>query len=133
MGISTPVLSYPLMSDTTGTGPTPDEPKLTTNLPPAGAPWYPDILAFAITFDGYEAFGDQLGDVAHANWARFRGDGRLPQSLTELRATLFFLHRFIRWNEDTGGGPSDDEMRFGHALIEAIRAQLVDGIDAGAP
>ena len=35
---------------------------------------------------------------------------------------------WIRWNEDFGsGGPSDEEMRFAHALVEAIRLHGSDG------
>lgn len=102
-------------------------------IPHPGAPWYPDILDFAVSFDGYDVYGERLGKVAHSNWERFRSDGALPSSMTELRATLFFLHRFIRWNEEFSDGPSDDEMRFAHALVEAIRSQWADIADtAGA-
>jgi hypothetical protein len=94
-------------------------------IPPPGSDWYPDLLAFALTFDGYSAYGEDLGDMFHRNWRGFIENGELPESLTELRATLFFLQRFIRWNEDSRpGGPSDQEMRFAHAMVEAIRKHV---------
>lgn len=94
-------------------------------IPPPGSPWYWELLRFSLTFDGYAAYGDRLADVFHANWKKFNETGDLPSDLAELRATLFFLQRYIRWNEESRPeGPTASEMDFAHGFVEAIRAHV---------
>jgi len=92
-------------------------------MPPAGADWGA-IQRFALTFDGYEAFGDECGNLANA-----RQEGRLPvegQTLSVLRGCLFFEQR--RWRH-FGEQPEGDNLRYMQALLDAIRSRVQQAED----
>jgi len=81
----------------------------TSDIPADDAPWAA-VAQFALTFDGYRAFGDSCGDIANQRCAR---------TLTELRATLFYEQR--RWRhfqED----PDGDELGYLRSLVARIRS-----------
>jgi hypothetical protein len=88
--------------------------------PQVDAPWSPDIVQYALTFDGIRAFGDlgPLGDYANQCRERWATDSTLPDSIGELRACLFFEQR--RFNH-FGYEPQDDDDRYVRSLLAAIR------------
>ena len=85
------------------------------DVPAVDASW-PEIEAFALTFDGYEAIGsfDALADLAE------RGD---PKTLGECRACLFWEQRSYRW-AGYGGAP---KLSYAQALVRRIREFLGEG------
>ena len=89
------------------------------HVPSHGAPWYPTIVDFALTFDGYEWIGQGLPDFAKGKFARWNRDGSLPRELGDLRACLFWAQRWVRhsYTEE----PSAEDLAYAHDLIEAIR------------
>ena len=90
------------------------------HVPGPGAPWYPTIVDFALTFYGYDLMGaDHLADFARLRFARWKRDGSLPSDLSELRACLFWEQRWVRhsFTEE----PTDEDLAYAHELIEAIR------------
>jgi hypothetical protein len=89
-------------------------------IPAPGAPWFPDINEFALTFDAYQALGgfDAVGDLANRVADDWHQTGRLPEDLVELRSCLFFEQR--RYHH-FGHGPSEEDMPYLWALLEAIR------------
>ena len=103
-------------------------PLTSDGIPEADAPWYPDVAEFALSFDGYEALGtfDRVADLYSRVRKTWDESGALPPDLIELRTTLFFLQRSLRWNDnpfDTrSNGMSDRDFVFSHSLIEAIRS-----------
>ena len=87
-------------------------------IPPADAGWKA-FEAFALSLNGYDAIGRGLGDLADAH-ARA---GTVPESLTELRACLFFEQR--RWRQfdvPPQGRPMEHILR----LLEAIRTAVAN-------
>jgi hypothetical protein len=91
------------------------------HIPPRDAPWHPTISEFALTFDGYEAMGNRLFKYAERWYERWRKDGSLPRDLLHLRSCLFMKQREVRWAEYTPAGPTDEDIAYAHALIDAIR------------
>lgn len=94
-------------------------------VPAADAPWYPDIVEFAVTFNGYEALGGTgpIGSLANSVVSEWRSSGRLPDNLVELRSCLFFEQRRYR---HFGEDPDEADMPYMRALIEGIRAHTLD-------
>ena len=95
------------------------------DIPVADAEYH-EITSFALTFDGYEAWGSFRGCAEVANsWADAYARGQeLPDSLTELRTCLFFEQRRFR---DSRYGPSDQAMAYIRALVETIRHKVRAG------
>lgn len=89
------------------------------SIPGPNALWMPDIARFALAFDGYQALGDRIGDLANAAKNEWSENGVLPQGLIELRSCLFFEQRRYR---HFGSDPDEADMPYIHALVEAIRA-----------
>lgn len=85
-------------------------------VPPAGAPWEA-IEAFALTFDGYAAFGNTLGPLAEQH----RKAGTVPTDLDELRACLFLEQRSWR---HVGSVPDRAGLAHVERLLEGIRRAL---------
>lgn len=85
---------------------------------------------FAHSFDGYQwakSAGKDIGDVANGCQRYFRENGRLPDcSMSELRTSLFFLHRAHR-HGGTDVEDYPDEVKYNDALLEAIRDKLEAG------
>lgn len=86
------------------------------HVPRPGARW-PEIAEFALTFDGYKAFGAQLGALAEQH---FKAQ-TLPETLDELRGVLFLHQRSWR---HVGGSPDLRALAYFHRILEAIRAHL---------
>lgn len=105
--------------------------RLTAGTVPApDAPWA-DIIPFALSFDGYAAFGGfaSLADVAseaHDEWFR---NGSLPADLVTLRSCLFFEQRRQRHLDQAPGSfpPEGEWFDYVRALVEAIRRAIECG------
>lgn len=70
-----------------------------------------DLIHFAHTFNGYEAFGGFEACAAIA-------EARDHSSLAHLRACLFFEARSWRHSDDD---PGPEEMAYWHELVRKIR------------
>jgi hypothetical protein len=70
-----------------------------------------DLIHFAHTFNGYEAFGGFEACAAIA-------EARDHSSLAHLRACLFFEARSLRHSDDD---PGPEEMAYWHELVRKIR------------
>jgi len=95
------------------------------DVPVAGAECR-EIFSFALTFDGYEAWGSpgKCGEIAN-RWAQvYVQRQELPASLSELRTCLFFEQR--RWHH-FGYGPDDEALKYIRALVEEIRRKVRAG------
>src|SRR3989442_12101540 len=70
-------------------------------VPESDAAWYPTIVDFALSFDGYEAMGsfNRLSKYARRWFQRWKDDGSLPRDLIHLRSCLFMVQRAVRWAE----------------------------------
>ena len=92
------------------------------HLPAGDAPEL-ELQEFALTFDGYRELGSsaRLARLANPANERWRQTGELPQTLTDLRACLFFEQR--RWHH-YGEGFDEETMRYVRALIVRIREEL---------
>ena len=78
-----------------------------------------------MTFDGYAAFGDGLAHLFEESFESYLRTGDLPASVDELRGTLFYLQRMVRWNEGFGtDGPTHDQLAFAHAVVEELRRHV---------
>lgn len=100
-------------------------------VPSTDAPWYPTIVKFALTWNGYDRYGplSELGlDANHARmmWEYVR---EVPGDLASLRSFLFFEQRRWRHLETE---PVDDNRAYIDALLTRIRA-LTGGWVAGPP
>ncbi len=93
------------------------------SIPGPNAPWMPDIAEFALTFDGYLALGDRVGDLANGTEHEWSENRSLPDDLVELRSCLFFEQRRYR---HFGWDPDEEAMVYIRALVEAIRALVVE-------
>ena len=87
-----------------------------TDVPTSGE--WAEIENLALSFNGYDHWGDQCG--AHANevlkiWA---ASNELPANLSDLRASLFYEQR--RWRH-FGEEPAPDAKRYINALLGKIR------------
>ena len=108
-----------------------------TQVPSPFEPWE-SINEFALSYNGYERYGVQrgdiqgpnsLGDFANATEETWLLNGSLPASIHELRCVLFFEQRRSRHLGDFDPWEGWDNPRSGaeqwksyiRALIEAIR------------
>ncbi len=96
------------------------------SIPDPDAPWAPDIVVFALAFDGYQALGgfDVLAELANATHEAWQTSGELPESLIELRSCLFFEQRRFR---HFGEKPDEVTMSYIRALLEPIRTHAGAG------
>jgi len=96
------------------------------HLPPPNAEFWGAISGFALSFDGYGHWGsfDKCAEIANKAAENYRKRGKLPQSLTDLRTCLFFEQR--RWHH-TGETPEGEDLRYIHAIVEAIREKIAAG------
>lgn len=86
-------------------------------MPPANA-GEGALSEFALSFDGYAAFGVQpVLDMNAAASRRYAKTGRLPHNLAVLRGCLFSEQRAARFTDSGFGGD------YVTALLEAIRRQ----------
>lgn len=86
-----------------------------TDVPEVDADWS-EIIAFALTYDGYQFWGDFKKCAEIANQAKkvYTEEGRLPNTLTELRTCQFFEQQ--RWCY-FGRIPDEKSMVYINALI----------------
>jgi hypothetical protein len=94
------------------------------DIPAPNADYYPVVSEFALTFNGYVHYPDTCGDIANRALERYDDCGAVPDSLSELRACLFYEQR--RWrhfDED----PDPEALEYIHALVEAIRTKVAAG------
>lgn len=83
----------------------------------------PTIMAFALTYNGYDRFDGSLGEfanIARQWWGRL---GQTPWDVDSLRAALFYEQRRHR---HLGGTPSASDVQYLRALIASIRAKAGD-------
>ncbi|MBI4410188.1 MAG: hypothetical protein HY561_10800 [Gemmatimonadetes bacterium] len=94
------------------------------DLPAPDADWH-EHAAFAHSFFAYEHWGSFGAAAVLANRAakRFREEGVLPSTLSELRTCLFFEHRRAVHQ----GGPSEEARVYARALLEAIHSRVRTG------
>ena len=92
------------------------------DLPRANARWRPEIIFFALSYNGYRH--KNCAKLANATKKAFGKEKQIPKSLTlnQLRTCLFFEQR--RWRH-YGVYPDDKNMVYIHSLIEAIRGKVV--------
>jgi hypothetical protein len=93
-------------------------------IPRPDAPWLPDLVQYALTFDGVGAFGGlgPLGDYANECRKRWAADGALPEHVAELRACLFFEQRRF---QHFGCEPRNADDHYVRALLESIRQKAL--------
>lgn len=93
------------------------------DVPGPKATWW-EINQFALTFDGYSHWGsfDACAELANAAAQDFAERGLLPDSLTELRACLFFEQR--RWRH-FDEHPDEKAMRYLRGIVAAIREKVL--------
>ena len=107
-----------------------------SDLPLFTNKWDQPLMKFAMSFDGYcfmeSPTTQRLGSFANQAMRTYEKENSLPQSLSELRACLFFEGR--RWHHlgsATGAYEAFDKdgraMRYIHALLEAIARKIRDG------
>jgi hypothetical protein len=95
---------------------------LTLEMVPApGAEYYPEVIEFALTFNGYSYYPKNLAEIAIQSEQVFRNSGKLPRTLNRLRACLFFQQRF--WRND-GGDPDEQSIAFINAILACIRSKI---------
>jgi hypothetical protein len=92
------------------------------NIPAPEAGWEAHA-DFAHSFFGYDQMGGALTALASAASTRYRQEGALPATLTELRACLFFEHR----RAVHFGAPTDKMRVYAKALLAAIREKVEQG------
>ncbi|MGI8979317.1 MAG: hypothetical protein ACR2FY_08835 [Pirellulaceae bacterium] len=85
-------------------------------IPNADADWE-SIEEFALTFDGYRAWGsfDKCAEIANSNQRN---------TLTEMRTCLFFEQR--RWRH-FGDEPDDESLASIRELVVGIRLRIANG------
>jgi hypothetical protein len=104
--------------------PIPNEALTRALVPDPDAPWSV-IVHFASTLDGYEIAGaspTELMAVARPIHAAFVERAELPGDLTALRVALFAEQRRDHFSDSASLA---ETMRYIHALVEAIRRQLI--------
>ena len=98
--------------------------------------WDKPLFQFAMSFDGYQFMKSPtiqtLAAFANRAMRTYEQEKSLPQSLSELRACLFFEGR--RWHHvgsAVGGYEAFDKdgraMKYIQALLEAITRKIRDG------
>ena len=85
------------------------------DIPPTGAS-YDEIIEFALTYDGYEAFGGFEALSALAN-------SRTHRTLDEARGCLFFEQRRYR---HFGEDPDEESMAYIETLLDFIRHNVCE-------
>jgi hypothetical protein len=90
-------------------------------VPPPGTPFWMEVAEFALSFDGYQYRGPELGRWANSQVDRYHEKGRLDDhtGLPDLRALLFYEQRWIRHLDET---PTGEAARYVDALLAAIRS-----------
>ena len=81
-----------------------------------------ELGRFAMSFDGYEHFGDRWGEILTARREEFEDAGTLPRDVDALRALLFLTFRQERFVE------LDDGVTFHDAdgnLTHAAQPELI--------
>ena len=102
-------------------------------LPERNAPWS-ELVFFAGTLNGYEVAGESpiellaFADPITQRWCR---RGELPNDLTALRVALFAEQAEI--TSAIAPLTRRPTMRYIHALVEAIRLQVVGPDDEASP
>src|SRR5688572_14825786 len=93
-------------------GPIPNEALREADVPRRGSDWWPTVVAFANTFNGYEELGgfEQCAEVANHR--------RECQTLSDFRACLFFE---VRRAVHTGNPPEGQRMMYIYDLLDRIR------------
>lgn len=93
------------------------------DIPSSRASWK-KVLPFALTFDGYEHWGDfgKCQEVAKLGITSYRTQKAFTQSLTDLRTCLFYEAR--RWRH-LEKNPNKNGMEYIHALVDAIRIRVL--------
>jgi hypothetical protein len=97
-------------------------------VPEPDAAWI-EIWTFALTYDGHDRFGgfegaSRLGNATAAEW---RNDGRLSDSLAEVRCSLFFEQRqFHHFGRHPGAG-EDEYVRVSLRAIRDDVGAFVEG------
>lgn len=81
------------------------------------------LAKFAHKIDGYAVAGglDECARLARAVRLQYEDSGRLSHSLTDLRVSLFYLHRSWRFDFLP---PSDGDYAYAEALLGGIRDHL---------
>ncbi len=81
-------------------------------------------IEFALKFDGYAEMGgsEECATFANSVRARWQSSGSLPSKLGDLRTAVFFEQRRWRWGDEAPF--TEDEWRYWHALVNAIRELL---------
>jgi hypothetical protein len=92
------------------------------DIPPPEASWMA-IVDFASTWDAYIYWGsfEKCAEIANTWAKRYYEEGKLPETLEELRTCLFFEWR--RWRH-LGDPPPKEAMRYVWDLVEAIRRKV---------
>jgi hypothetical protein len=93
-------------------------------IPAPGADYFDVISEFALTFNGYGYYPDTCGEIANDAIERYGDCGVVPDSLSELRACLFYEQR--RWRH-FGEDLDAEALEYIHALVEAIRTEVAAG------
>jgi hypothetical protein len=93
------------------------------DIPSNKATWR-KVLPFALTFNGYEHWGNfkKCREVAHQGVTLYKNKQQLTLSLTDLRTCLFF--EAMRWKH-LEKEPTKQGLNYVHALSEAIRARVL--------
>lgn len=105
---------------------------LPRHVPGDDAPWMPDIVEFALSFDAYVHFGGfrELADMANDARRDWDTDRVLPDNLVSLRSALFFEQR--RWrhlDQPPSSFPAEGEwLDYVRALVGAIKRAAGDDI-----
>jgi hypothetical protein len=94
------------------------------DIPGPDADYYRVISEFALTFNGYDYYPDTCEDIANRAIERFGDCGAVPDSLSELRACLFYEQR--RWRHFSGDLDSE-ALAYTRALVDAIRVKVAAG------
>lgn len=75
-----------------------------------------ELIRFAMSFDGYEHFGDRWGEILAARREEWEEAGTLPRDVDALRALLFLTFRQERFVElDDGVTFHDEDGNVSHA------------------
>lgn len=74
-------------------------------VPEPDAPYFPEICDFALTYNGYNRHGgsDGAAKIGKRTEARYWDTGELPDDLETLRCALFWVQRYVRWNDQEPG------------------------------
>ena len=101
----------------------PNSQLIENDVPSSRASWK-KILPFALTFDGYEQWGDfeKCQEIAKLGIISYRTQKSFTQSLTDLRTCLFYEAR--RWRH-LEKNPNKNGMEYIHALLDAIRVRVL--------